>query len=140
MMAEGIWRSIRDHDHIHVRIVSLPESCGGGCLVRRTNGHAWILLDAALTATERRAVLAHELVHLERGSCRYDGAPATWDAVVAREERMVDRTVAERLVPLAELRDFAAARAELDAVTADDVAEAFAVPIWVAREACERAV
>lgn len=140
-MAENVWRSIRDQDHIHVRVIGrLPQECGGGCVVRRPGGQVWILLDAALSATERRAVLAHELVHLERGSCRYEGSPASWDAVVAKEERMVDRTVAERLVPLGELRDFAAARAEVEAVTAHDVAEAFGVPIWVAREACERAV
>lgn len=135
-MAGSVWRSIRNHDHIHVRIAPLPAETGGGCLVRRPNGQAWILLDAGLSPAERRAVLAHELVHLERGSARYDGAPPTWDDVVAREELLVDRIVAERLVPADELRTFAAARAELGPVTVEDVAEHFDVPVWVAREAC----
>ena len=136
-MAESIWGSIRDHDHINVRVTDLPEHAGDGVLVRQPDGRVWILLGQHLPQRDRRAVLAHELEHLRRGSVRYDGAPATWDAVVAREEIAVDREVARRLVPLEELRAFVSRRASLgECVTVNCVAEAFDVPLWVAREAC----
>lgn len=133
------WRSIADLDHIHVRLVDLPESAGGGALIRLEHGDVWILLDRALTRPDRRAVLAHELEHLRRGSCRWDGAPASWAAVVAGEERAIDRAVAQQLVPLDELRAFAGRRSTVQAVTAECVAEEFDVPVSVAREACRLA-
>lgn len=140
-MAEdlGVWRSIAHRDDINVRTAQLPAEVGGGVLVRR-DGSVWILLDAHLPAHERRAVLAHELEHLDRGSVRFDGSPPAWDAVVAREELRVDRAVARRLVPLEALRAFVAQRSTLgEPVTACCVAEAFEVPTWVARVACEMA-
>jgi hypothetical protein len=136
---EGVWRSIRHRDDIQVRLADLPEEVGGGVLVRR-GGLVWILLDADRPAHERRAILAHELEHLRRGSCRFDGAPDTWADVVAREEQLVDRAVARRLVPIEALRAFVAQRSSLgEPVTAGCVAEAFEVPVWVARMACELA-
>lgn len=139
-MAESIWSSIADHHHINVRLHrSMPDGCEGA-LVRMPDGEVWILIDAHLPAHERRAVLAHELEHLRRGSVRFDGAPASWDAVIAREELAVDRAVAHRLVPLDELRSFVAQASTLDQpVTALDVALEFDVPLWVARHACEQA-
>jgi hypothetical protein len=140
-MAEnhGVWRSIRERDDINVRVAQLPDEVGGGVLVRRGD-RVWILLDAGRPAHERRAILAHELEHLARGSMRFDGSPPTWDAVVAREEQRVDRAVARRLVPLEQLRAFVAARSSMDEpVTAGCVADAFDVPVWVARMACELA-
>lgn len=140
-MAESVWGSIRDLDHINVRVTDLPEHAGDGVLVRKPDGRVWILLGQHLPQRDRRAVLAHELEHLRRGSVRFDGSPPTWDAVVAKEERQVDQIVADRLVPLDELRAFVARRGSLDEpVTVDCVAEAFEVPRWVAREACARAV
>jgi hypothetical protein len=137
---EGVWRSIRHRDDIQVRLAHLPDEVGGGTLIRR-GGQVWILLDADRPAHERRAILAHELEHLARGSVRYDGAPPTWDAIVAREERQVDQAVARRLVPVEALRAFVAQRSSLgEAVTVGCVAEAFDVPVSVARLACELAV
>lgn len=81
---EGVRRSIAHRGHVHVRLVELPDEVGGGVLHRRSSGQVWILLDGCRPVDERRALLAHELEHLERGSVRFDGAPATWDAVVAR--------------------------------------------------------
>lgn len=139
-MAERVWRSIAHRDDIHVRITELPDACGGGALIRRTDGSVWILLDERLPATERRAVLLHELVHLERGTARCEGAPSTWEAVVAREEQRVDDIVAERLVPEDELRQFVARCLDLGhAVVARDVADEFEVPVEVAKRACRRA-
>ncbi len=140
-MAENVWRSIAHRDDIHVRLSRhLPGEVGGGVLVRKTDGNIWILLDAHLPAHERRAVLAHELEHLARGSVRFVGSPTTWDSVIVQEERRVDRNVARRLVPIDDLRAFVAARCSTgESVTAADVAEAFDVPVWVARCACEMA-
>lgn len=61
------------------------------------------MLDVGLDPVEQRCRLAHELVHLDRGSVRGADAPDTWDAVVAREELAVDREVAAWLVPFDEL-------------------------------------
>lgn len=141
-MAEnhGVWRSLRDRNDVHVRTTQLPERCGGGVVVRLDHGEVWILIDSDRPSHERRAILAHELEHLERGSVRFDGAPPTWGAVVAREELRVDRAVARRLVPTEALRSFVAQRSSMgEPVTAGCVAEAFEVPVWVARIACEMA-
>lgn len=137
---EGVWRSIAHRDDINVRLARLPDEVGGGILVRR-GGRVWILLDAGRPAHERRAILAHELEHLDRGSMRFNGSPPAWEAVVAREELRIDRAVARRLVPLDHLRAFVAQRSSLgEPVTAGCVAEAFDVPMGVARLACELAV
>ena len=139
-MAESVWGAVAAHDHINIRVTALPEACGGGVLVRRADGRVWVLLDEALPAIERRAVLLHELVHLERGTARCDDAPPAWAAVVAREEGRVDEVVAERLVPADELREFVARCLSIrDFVTALDVAAEFGVPTWVAEVACRRA-
>ncbi len=104
-------------------------------------GGCTITLSSALDRRERNAVLAHELVHAERGGgIDYVGAPPAWAAVVAREEQCVDRVTACRLVPTAELREFARARTSTgDAVTAVDVMEEWDVPDWVAWDAYDAA-
>ncbi|HJR24458.1 MAG TPA: hypothetical protein VJ804_03230, partial [Acidimicrobiales bacterium] len=83
--------------------------------------------------------LAHELVHVERGV----GYPAATPATMEREEAIVRREVAVRLVPLAALGDLVARRSDVEPVTAALVAEEFDVPEDVAREAllalCQRA-
>ncbi len=97
---------------------------------------ASIVLDRQLGRRDRRSQLAHELVHHERGgSPAYEGQPPSWAAVVAREELLVDRVVARRLVPAAALEAFVRARMELGPVTADDVAEEFDVGELVAATA-----
>ena len=64
------------------------------------------------------------------------GQPATWDAVVARDEAAVDDEVARRLVPPDELAPWVAARVEMgDAVMAWEIAEEWTVPERVARRA-----
>lgn len=137
---QGVWRSIAHRDDIHVRVVELPDECGGGVLSRRHGGQVWILLDGRRPAHERRAILAHELEHLARGSVRFDGAPPGWDFIVAREEGRVDQAVAERLVPDEELQAFVRRCLSIDAyVTALDVADEFGVPVEIAERACRRA-
>ncbi len=111
----------------------------GLCDVDVHAGTATITLASGLDRAERNAVLAHELVHLERGGgVDYAGSPPSWQAVVAREERIVDREVARRLVPPRELHRLARARRSTgDPVTIDDVIEEFDVPEWVARDAVD---
>ncbi len=92
-----------------------------------------VLIDRSLPAPERRAALAHELVHLERGAV--PRAAPGW--VVAKEERWVDRIATQRLVPAAELRRFVEARSSVGPVSASDVAEQFEVSLPVAIRACE---
>jgi len=105
----------------------------------KRGGDAVIAVDVDLDPVERNAVLAHELVHDERGG-GIDASymPPGWDAVVAREEDLVEREVARRLVPAAELTTFLALREELgEPVMVSDVADEFGVPPWVAARACE---
>ena len=56
-----------------------------------------VILDRKLLQVERRCVIAHELVHIERGPI-----PAH-PAYRAREESRVEREVARRLIELTEL-------------------------------------
>jgi hypothetical protein len=133
------WTALDARPDVVLRHAPLAGTLIGLCDVGADGrGPATITLACDLTRRERTAVLAHELVHLERGGgIDYEGAPAAWNSVVAREERIVDREVACRLVPEAELRRFARARAGVDEpITIDDVMEEWDVPEWVARDAC----
>ena len=117
---------------IDVRSVQLPVGVHGASVVR--DGRVLILVDDRLTGRERRAVVEHELVHVARGGpCLADGMPASWDAVYGREEVRVDREVAARLVPAVELAAWLAGRASIgEATTADDIADEWDVPGWLA--------
>lgn len=119
------WRALRDRAHVRLRWGS-PNGHDGQV---DTTGTIW--LHPHLGRQERHAVLAHELVHLERGI----PAPATPAVLVAREERLVDAEVARRLVPLDELARFAVARVTVEPVTARLVADEFDVPVAVAERA-----
>jgi hypothetical protein len=123
---------------LHLRFVPLPPETGGMCCVRRPSGN-WILIDPDLSYAEKRCGLTHELVHLERGtSSRCASMPSCWDEMVVREELIVDREVARRLVPLDDLEAFVAARSDLEAVDAVLVAEHFRVTERIAGIALEQ--
>lgn len=98
-------------------------------------------LDARLRQQERAAVLAHELVHDERGLFYDDDTPL---AMIEKEESAVNATVAMRLVPWAELAELIH-RAESDdwgleeAVTAKTVAVEFDTTVEVADRALKMA-
>jgi len=106
-----------------------------GCYV--SDGEvAVIAVDRNLPATERAAVIAHELAHHERGGSGHRAdAPEGWPAVVAREEARVDRLVAERLAPdravIQVVRRFGGLG---EAVTAEGVADELGVARSVAHE------
>lgn len=98
------WAAAGAIPNLEIRVADLPDETGGGVL-RRSRDRVYIFLDRSLSQAERRCVLAHELVHLERGTnARCSWHAPMWSAVVAREELAVDRIVATRLVPLDELR------------------------------------
>lgn len=128
------WRVLRDRDDVEFALVDLPDGWGRG-IVATTGTAAAIMIDRSLPPRERHAVLAHELVHLERGVSAHAGGPEAWQAVRAREERIVDRIVAERLVPLDELEDLVARRSTVGPVTVEDVADEFDVSADVAANA-----
>jgi hypothetical protein len=133
------WKALAARPDVVLRQAALGGTLIGFCDAGEGRGPPTITLARTLDRVERNAVLAHELVHLERGGgIDFAGAPRSWRAVVEREEHIVDREVARRLVPLQELRRFANARAEAgEAVTVDDVMEEWDVPHWVARDAVE---
>lgn len=125
--------------HVQVEWVDqLPDATGGA--IRAVDGHGTIvLLDRRLDGPDRRAALMHELVHEERGGgCSSPGMPAGWRPVAIREERAVNRKVARRLVPPADLEEFIQGMCDINlGVGIDEAAEYFDVPRWVARIALD---
>lgn len=87
----------------------------------RHDGGDEILLDQALDRRARQEVLAHELVHVERGV----GWPHATAATMEAEEERVWRTALRRLAPPAEIRRFLARRGTVGPVTVADLAEEF---------------
>ena len=119
------WAALRAHPEIRLEWDRLGGA-RGLAIVDFTG--PLVVLDYRLPRRERRAVLAHELIHHERG-IPTAGAPPH---IVEREEASVDQEVARRLVPLDELAAFVAARATVGGVTSYDVADEFEVPNRVA--------
>jgi hypothetical protein len=91
-----------------------------GRWTRTTDGDR-IVLDSSLDRQSRREVLAHELVHAERGV----GWPAATASTMEIEEERVWRTALRRLVPDDAVRRFVARRLTVGPVTVDDLAEEF---------------
>lgn len=90
----------------------------------RSRCHEEIVLEVTLDRRTRRAVLAHELVHAERGV----GWPAASAATMQLEEERVWRAALDRLAPPAEVRRFVAARSSVGPVTVADLADEFDLP------------
>lgn len=75
--------------HIRFELHPVAEHAGGALYARRGD-RAVIVIDPAMGRVERRATLAHEFVHDERGGgADTPGAPGTWAAVVAATERQL---------------------------------------------------
>jgi hypothetical protein len=132
------WTELDRRPHITFALAPLPPATGGGFHALWPNGEAVVVVDAGRPRVEQTAILAHELVHDERGGacpCSDDDPPA-WAAVVAREEARVARLAAGRLVPLEELAGYVDQVVELDeSVTTSAVAEEFDTTEGTALEA-----
>lgn len=119
---------MRERRHLTLVFAPLPDSAGGGAIVD-IDGTRVVVLDERLNRRSRNAVLGHELVHDERLLF----PPDTPERFVAKEEAIVRRITAERLVPLDELGEIVARIVELgDGVQCRDVEDAFDVPDDVA--------
>jgi hypothetical protein len=123
-----VWGELRRRTHIELAWAFLPghkgriEHLGGG---RRR-----IVLDATLDQRERRATLAHELVHDERDLWFTDDTPL---GIVLKEEAIVEAEAVRRLVPLDQLDELVRKAVLNDGcVTWRDVADWFDVPRDVA--------
>lgn len=113
------WRSLRASTSVVLWFAPL----GGprGRWERGVDGRDEILIEETLGRRARREVLAHELVHVERGV----GWPAATPATMQAEEERVWREALTRLAPPGQVLAFARGRASVDAVTVHDVAEEF---------------
>lgn len=126
------WRALRAREHIELVWADM-----GGCPGRaeRHPDRDRVLLDPTLGRIDRNAVLAHELVHLERGILYTSTTP---DALIQKEEHAVETIVAGRLLPPQELAVYVDVLAEFEPVTAEAVAFEFDVPVALAQRALEQ--
>lgn len=108
-----------------------PLENGTGIVEVYPDGAEIVVIDPRLGRRERRVVLAHELVHLERRLLPRD----TPRAVVRREEFQVQREAVRRLVPPAELQHFIERRGSTEPITGAVVADEFDVPEHIAVDA-----
>lgn len=83
------WRSLREQEDITLHWANLPPP------FHAVTDGATIWLHDRLLKVERRCALAHELVHIERGTHCVDDA----------EEQMVRRITAQRLINTGNLID-----------------------------------
>lgn len=132
------WAELRRRPHLVFGRAPLPADVDAVYWPR--GDQAAVILDIELGRVERKAALAHELVHDERGGgvC-LEGMPEMYATIARREELRVGRIAARHLVPVDELRAFIAARVspELEGVTLLEIAEEFDVTEAVARRAVE---
>lgn len=125
------WRALRERPHIELRFADLGSHRG---LWQRDELGDIIVLDVALSRRSRRSVLAHELIHAERGIGHGTASAAT----MALEEELTRREVARRLVPALALRAFIEAKIDVDGrIASADVEEEFDVDPDVATKALE---
>lgn len=85
------WRVLRSLPEWTVRFVDLPDGMLGGT----DHEGRVIYLARGLTQAQRRATLAHELQHVDRGPVP--------PALVELDEAEVDQAAARELIPLASL-------------------------------------
>lgn len=112
------WRSLRSRPDIVLWFAPLGGDRGRWS---RGSGGDEILLDPTLDRRTRNEVLAHELVHAERGI----GFPLATEATMELEEERVWRTALDRLAPPDELRAFVERRSTAGPVSVTDLAEEF---------------
>lgn len=127
MAGWAVWRALRERRHITLEWRDLA-GCDG-VYELDGDGRARITLATRLGRRERRAVLAHELVHDERRIVFDDDTPA---GIVRKEEALVEAETVRRLVPVDELLELVARR---EVVTVEDLVDEFDVPPAIAERA-----
>jgi hypothetical protein len=128
-MTWDVWHDLEARSHIELAYALLA---GGAEALIEDLGGGWrrITLEARLDRRARRAALAHELVHDERGLLFDANTPA---GLVQTEERSVQAEVIRRLVPPDALGVLLARCAEGHrSVECADVANEFDVPASIA--------
>jgi hypothetical protein len=133
------WKALNERHHLVYDRISLPAQFGGA-VYWPLSRYTAIFIDRGERRRRRRCLLAHELVHDERGGgidAHY--MPPTWRAVVRREEGWVNDTVADRLVPPSQLRTFCTRQTSTgEGVTPAQVAVEFDVTQEIAARALRR--
>lgn len=126
-----VWGELRRRTHIELVWAHLTGHRGR--IEELGAGRRRITIDATLDRRTRRAVLAHELVHDERGILFTDDTPL---ALIRKEESYVTAETVCRLVPLDELEERVriAIRSDM-CVEVNDVVEWFDVPHDTAEKA-----
>lgn len=84
------WREVRNRPDVTVTFIELPDGLLGFCEHQTRT----IYIAKGLRQRQRRAVLVHELTHLDRGpvsGCNH---------LAGREERAVERLASERMIEL----------------------------------------
>jgi hypothetical protein len=110
------WRSLRDRDEVDLWFAPL-DGCRG--LWVRSAGRDAIYLEETLDRRQRREVLAHELVHVERGLGHPDVSPL----LTAKDEASVWREALRRLAPAEVLADLRRRADDGDPITIGDLAD-----------------
>jgi hypothetical protein len=110
------WRALRDLDAVELWFAPL-DGCRG--LWVRSGGRDAIYLEETLGRRERREVLAHELVHVERGL----GHPDVCPLLTEKDEAAVWREALRRLAPDDVILRLRRRAEEGEPVTLDDLAD-----------------
>jgi hypothetical protein len=110
------WRTLRELDEVELWFAPL-DGCRG--LWVRSGGRDAIYLEETLGRRERREVLAHELVHVERGL----GHPDVCPLLTAKDEARVWREALDRLAPPEAVEALRRRGEEGEPVTVGDVAD-----------------
>ncbi len=107
-MAYDPWAHLKALPHVSLRWTSddreLADALAWWC-----PDAAEIVIDGRLPQAVRRCTLAHELVHAERGD-----APCASTVLELRQERVVDRQAARRLIDVRALADTLAWAHDID--------------------------
>lgn len=122
------WADVRDLSWVRVVYGNLPDA--DATVDEEADGGYVITLSNRLGRRARRCALAHELTHIDMDLL---WPPGTAGHLIMRGELLVDRRVAERLIPEHELRPFVRSRLDLgEMCLARDVADEFDVTAEVA--------
>lgn len=130
------WAELRGRRDVIMLFGALPDEVRA---VHQLRGSTHVIvIDDEAGQVDRNHLLAHELVHIERGG----GCPGAgwthvpWGPVVSREEDRVEEIVAKRLVPQERLLRMALGACEVEGrLDPWVVAEEFRVPQHVAERA-----